>query len=149
MPWWAAENALAAGGSYGELAHRLSDEKGVIRVTDNIKKFLELAEADSELMGRISKMDQAGIIAEARKLGIDLTDADLAPANNMELSEDELSEAAGGGACGCVAGGGGSQSDGHGDVCACVVVGAGGYYDGSPRCACVMAGGGADNDKYR
>ncbi|HIU46039.1 MAG TPA: hypothetical protein IAC59_02110, partial [Candidatus Fimadaptatus faecigallinarum] len=45
---------------------------------DNMKKFLELASGDAELVERLNGMDKDAIIAEAQQRGIALSEADFA-----------------------------------------------------------------------
>lgn len=113
-------------------------------MTENMKLFLEKISEDRELAARIAGMDSNAIMAEARRQGIELTDADFASESDAELSEDELNEVAGGGKCACVAGGGGTEGD-NCDKCFCIVAGEGSFSDGAQRCECGIAGGGVDH----
>ena len=125
-------------------------------MTENQKKFLEYISAqDQETMEKLSKMEKDELIAFTAEKGLTLTDADLEyPESDEALSLDDIASVAGGGACACAVGGGGTQDlreneDGTktGD-CLCVCVG-GGLGDGkdssgvkSVRCGCVVGGGG-------
>ena len=121
-------------------------------MTENMKKFLELASANQELGMNISSADKDKLIVIAKENGIELTEADfVAPVG--ELSDDELETVAGGGECYCAMGGGGTKYGAHGyaekywgglDVCACVVAGFGYYKNGKERCGCAFAGGGSN-----
>ena len=113
-------------------------------MTENMKKFLELAASDSELTAQLKDMDKDAIIAAAQQRGIALTEADFAADKSAELSEDELDEVAGGGKCACVLGGGGKADD-NGKKCSCVLDGSGEFKDSRIyRCMCIGAGGGVD-----
>ena len=113
-------------------------------MTENMKLFLEKISEDREIAARIAGMDSNAIMAEARRQGIELTDADFASESDAELSEDELNEVAGGGKCACILGGGGKADD-NCNKCSCVLDGAGKFKDGIVnRCGCVGAGGGVD-----
>lgn len=127
-------------------------------MTENMKNFLAKISADKELAKKASALELADVIALAKELGIDLTEADLAAKD--EMSADELAAIHGGNEqdwadfnncpgqngiqdCLCAAGGGG-QRDENGDVCACVVYGQG--YRGGAKCICPLVGVGADDD---
>ena len=113
-------------------------------MTDNMKKFLELAMSDAELTAQLNGMAKEAIIAAAQQRGIALTEADFAADTRAELSEDELDEVAGGGKCACVLGGGGKADD-NGKKCSCVLDGSGEFKDSRIyRCMCIGAGGGVD-----
>lgn len=89
-------------------------------------------------------MTKEELIALAKELGIELTDADFAaPAG--EVSDDEMDAVAGGADCGCFVGGGG-EGGGQWDnkVCVCVTGGGGETGDGGCRCVCTVAGWGAE-----
>ena len=58
------------------------------------------------------------IIALARELGVELTEADFV--QNCELTDDELDAVVGGGKCICSFGGGGEYSDGS-VRCVCII----------------------------
>ncbi len=113
-------------------------------MTDSMKKFMDVVSENAELATRVSNMDKEAIIAEAQKRGIALAEADFTGEKNVELSEDELNEVAGGGKCACVAGGGGSKGDNL-DMCACAFLGYGDFKGGTKRCSCMGAGGGVDH----
>ena len=112
-------------------------------MTDNMKKFLELASGDAELVERLNGMDKDAIIAEAQQRVIALSEADFAADTGSELSEDELDEVAGGGKCACVLGGSGKAGD-NCQKCSCAIGGWGFFDDGVDRCICGGAGGGVD-----
>ncbi len=116
-----------------------------------MKEFLELMEHNEELKNKVAQMDAdshtqaSDYIALAAEYGVKLTEADFQPKNAGELSEDELDAVAGGKACVCVAGGGGTGQDTtYTKTCACVMGGGGQMQDGSCRCHCVIVGEGAD-----
>lgn len=96
-------------------------------------------------------MDNAAIIAEASRWGIDLTGADFAPESCAEVSDDELNYVAGGGRCACAMGGGkcgcnvggGTKGD-NCNKCICMIAGGGTFEDGATRCLCQIGGGGVD-----
>lgn len=113
-------------------------------MTENMKKFLEAVSKNSNLAVTTSAMTKGELLALAKELGIELTDADFAESSD-ELNEEELDAVAGGAACGCVLGGGG-KAGGKWDnkVCVCVTGGGGLTGDGTCRCACTVAGWGAD-----
>ena len=109
-------------------------------MTENMKKFLEAVSKSDELYAKINTMDKAAIIAAAKALGIDLTEADFA--QNGEMDDDELEVVAGGEECGCAFVGGGNGNTNAEKTCYCV---AGGgelskLAGGGCRCACVAAG---------
>ena len=135
-------------------------------MTENFKQFLELVSKEKELADKVNAMSKDEIIAYARELGIELTQADL-NAPGAELSDDELEAVSGGNQCHCVLGGGGTTGvrstylpDGtvaityNDEACACVAVGLGyevtehndGTVNKSKRCTCVGAGVGVGVD---
>lgn len=64
-------------------------------MTDNIKKFLEIASNESDdFKEKLLKADKAETIAIAAEKGITLTDEDFD--DNTELTPDELEAVAGG-----------------------------------------------------
>ena len=115
-----------------------------MNMIDNMKKFLELASGDAELVDRLKGMGKDAIIAEAQQRGIALTDADFAADASAELNEDELDAVAGGGKCACIMGGSGKEGD-NCKECACIIAGGGMFKDDVNRCGCVGAGGGVDH----
>ena len=110
-------------------------------MTENMRRFLESVSADRELMEKICKSDKETLVAMAKELGIELTDADFEKNAPQPMSDDELDAVAGGKACHCVVGGGGeaNQLD---KTCACVMGGGGESRDGKTRCVCVLSGAG-------
>ena len=128
-------------------------------MTENLKKFLEAVSKDEALQAKVNALESnketamAGVIALAKELGIELTEADFAQPDG-EISEDELETINGGGcptagtvnnSCYCAAagGGGGKQKDKDIWGCACVAYGQGG--DGKEdhtTCMCVLYGHG-------
>ena len=128
-------------------------------MSDNMKNFLAKLSADVELAKKAATLDKDAIIALAKELGIELTDADFAAKD--EMNADELTAIHGGSEqqdwasfdncpgkngiqdCFCAAGGGG-QRDENGDVCACVGYGQG--YRGGEMCICPLVGVGIDDD---
>lgn len=114
-------------------------------MTENLKKFLEKVSEDKELSAKIgAESDTKVLIDMAKDFGITLTEKDFEE-EPKELSEEELSEVAGGGdvSCACAMGGGGTQ-DSNDKTCACVIAGAGYSKNGRERCVCGFAGYGYD-----
>ena len=114
-------------------------------MTENMKKLLELISQNAELAEKLDAADKQAIIAIAKELGIDLTEADFVQ-QATELADDELDVVAGGAKCTCV-GAGGGKAGGKDTPCGCVVGGAGEYLAGDDgqkigRCICVMYGEG-------
>ena len=113
-------------------------------MTENMKKLLEAMSKDQELSEKASKLDKDALIALARKLGIELTEADFVQPGG-ELNADELEVVAGGGICACSVGGGGTKGDDY-PACACVLAGFGKEHKkGNYRCACPLAGVGEES----
>ena len=109
-------------------------------MTENMKKFLEEASKNKDLLEKARTLSKEDLPALAKELGIALTEADL-EASEGELSEKELSGVAGGGECWCVVGGGGTESgDGTDEVCACVALGFGTDNTNYARCNCYLGG---------
>jgi len=115
-------------------------------MTENMKKFLEAVSKNDELYGKFTGATQEDMIAMAKALGIELTEADFA--QKSELDEAELEAVAGGQKCGCAVNGGGIANSIYGKSCICVLGGGGEYSKeggGGCRCACVAAGYGEDD----
>ena len=140
-------------------------------MTENLKKFLEAVSKDEALQAKVNALESnketamADIIALAKELGIELTEADFAQPDG-EISEDELETISGGytitkhddcgcpisgsgttvsNFCYCVAGGGGGGRQSDEDIwgCACVAYGQGGdAKDDHTTCMCVLYGHG-------
>ena len=116
-------------------------------MNDKLKAFIEAAQADPGLRGRLTEMGVEELVAAARERGFELSEEDFKPAAG-EVSEAELGNVAGGGFCTCkLAGGGGGTDEGDGKTygCACVAYGQGG--DGrsdDANCLCAIAGCGFD-----
>ena len=128
-------------------------------MTENLKKFLEAVSKDEALRAKVNALESnketamAGVIALAKELGIELTEADFVQPDG-EISEDELETISGGGcptagtvnnSCYCAAagGGGGKQKDEDIWGCACVAYGQGGdAKDDHTTCMCVLYGHG-------
>ena len=133
-------------------------------MTENLKKFLEAVSKDEALQAKVNALESnketamADIIALAKELGIELTEADFAQPDG-EISEDELETISGGRdtSCGCptagtvnnscycaaAGGGGGKQKDDDIWGCACVAYGQGGdAKDDHTTCMCVLYGHG-------
>ena len=123
-------------------------------MSENMKHFLAKLSADVELAKKAAMLDKDALIALAKELGFDLTDADFAKTEG-ELNENELKVVAGGKACYCVMGGGG-EADSQDDVCACVAYGQGHISEdsnytlkrGGVRCVCVLGGGGTTAEEW-
>ena len=115
-------------------------------MTENMQKFLELVSKDESLVAKIGTMGKEELIALAKELGLELTDADLAKPAAQELDDDDLDTVAGGSdvSCACAMGGGGTK-DANDKTCACVLAGVGYEKDGSERCLCGFAGYGYDS----
>lgn len=119
-----------------------------------MKNLLEAMEKNPELKAKIEELNKApdstvqDFIKAAAEYGVELAEADFAPAGSQgELADDELEAVAGGGACFCAIGGGGDADvlprGGWGrKTCACVLGGGGQYTDNATRCACVLGGAG-------
>lgn len=114
-------------------------------MTENLKKFLELVSKDEALTAKIGTMGEKELIALAKELGVELTNADLAKPAVQELEDDDLDTVAGGGdvTCACAMGGGGTK-DANDKTCACVLAGVGYSDDKNERCLCGFAGYGND-----
>ena len=106
-------------------------------------QFLAKVSEDKELSEKIGKeTDVHAIIAAAKELGFELTEADF---DSEELSDDELDTITGGTSvnCSCAFGGGGTKDE-NDKTCACVLAGLGYTKDGTERCFCPVAGIGYD-----
>lgn len=122
-------------------------------MTANMEALLKILSENSELGHKFAQMDKQNLIASAKELGVELTDADFAQPETM--SDAELNAVAGGGECVCVLGGGGTQGGDDG-VCACVAYGQGNVADdsqyvyrrGAPRCQCFVGGTGEVAEEY-
>ena len=114
-------------------------------MSENLKKFLEAVSKNEELTAKVGSMEMNELIALAKQLGIELTEADFSKPAVQELSDDELYAVAGGGdvSCACAMGGGGTK-DSNDKTCACVLAGAGYATSGRERCVCGFAGYGYD-----
>ena len=113
-------------------------------MTENMKKFLETVSQREDLLAKINDMGKEELLALAKELNVELTEADLVkPA--QELSDDELDTVAGGSdvSCACAMGGGGTK-DTNDKTCACVLAGVGYDKGGRERCLCGFAGYGYD-----
>ena len=73
-------------------------------MTENMKKLLEIVSGNKELAAKIGGMGKEEILALAKEVGVELTEADFA--QKFELSDDELEAVAGGGKCICSFGSG-------------------------------------------
>ena len=114
-------------------------------MSENMKKFLEKVSADKALAEKFANLDKDAVVALAKELGIELTEADFAQPEG-EIAADEMESVVGGyKRCACYAGGGGKE-DSEGNVCACVGAGMGLIkVDGEARCACVSVGTGYES----
>ena len=113
-------------------------------MTQNMKKFLEAVSQREDLLAKINNMGKEELLALAKELNVELTEADLVkPAE--ELSDDELDTVAGGSdvSCACAMGGGGTK-DNNDKTCACVLAGVGYDKHKRERCLCGFAGYGYD-----
>lgn len=113
-------------------------------MTENMKKFLEAVSKNEELTAKVGTLGMEELIALAKELGIELTEADFAKPTG-ELDDDELDAVSGGGdvSCACAMGGGGTK-DSNDKTCACVLAGGGYSKQGGERCVCGFAGYGYD-----
>ena len=59
-------------------------------MTENMKKLLELVSGNKELASKIGGMGKEDIVALAKELGVELTEADFA--QKYELSDDDLAQ---------------------------------------------------------
>ena len=119
-------------------------------MTENMKKFLEAVSKNKELCEKASKLDKDALTALAKELGIGLTEADFAQAE--ELNDDDLETVTGGQTCGCALIGGGVANTNAEESCACVAGGGGEISDlagGGCRCACVAGGYGKPVESVR
>ena len=110
-------------------------------MTENMKKLLEKLSADKALAEKAAKLEKADLIAAAKELGVELTEADFAQ-NEAALNDQELDAVTGGGDCLCVVAGGGTKDE-DSKACGCVAAGYGYNVDGAQRCFCVMGGSGS------
>lgn len=109
-------------------------------MTENMQKFLTAVTQNDEMYGKINGAAKDELIAMAKALGIELTEADFEQ-KTAELNDDELDTVAGGYECYCELGGGGTGGQ-YEKTCACVLGGGGEWKSGECRCACVLAGAG-------
>ena len=109
-------------------------------MTENMKNFLEAVSKNEELAKKINTMTKEELLALAKELGIELTEADFEKPEGM-LDENELEAVAGGWTeCFCAFGGGGKKDE-NGKACGCVTVGYGRTKDGEDdRCYCAVCG---------
>lgn len=118
-------------------------------MSENMKKFLELASKDSATIAKVKALGKDGLVALAKELGITLTEADFVPADEGEISENELDTVTGSNSCFCVLGGGGTGSSTTGSkTCACVGAGVGLTEYGEGRCACAAADSSSEETFY-
>ena len=102
-------------------------------MTENMKRYLELISTDEAARKQLNEQEPSSIqeakervIADAAEKGITLTEEDFdETAETGELTEDELEAVAGGAACYCAIGGGGTATHATEKTCACVVGGVG------------------------
>lgn len=112
-------------------------------MTESTKKFLELASSNEALASKLKNARKDDIIAIAKEHGIELTDADFE--QGAEISDDELNAVAGGLACYCFMGGGGTPEKDE-KTCVCIAGGGGERKDGKMRCVCPLCGSGGSSD---
>lgn len=112
-------------------------------MTGNMKEFLKKLSENKELAENATKLGKEALIALAKELGFELTEADFAQPEEA-LNDQELAAVTGGEKCLCVAAGGGTKDD-DSKACGCVAAGAGYHDNGEQRCFCVMGGSG-DSD---
>ena len=112
-------------------------------MTQNLMNFLKMVSENDELASKImQESDHQTIIAAAKEMGVELTEADF---DSDELCDEELDAVVGGTAvnCSCAVGGGGKKDD-NDKTCACVATGLGYSKSGENRCFCALAGFGYD-----
>ena len=114
-------------------------------MTENMKKFLETVSKNEEMSAKVSDMVKDDLLALAKELNLELTEADLEKPAVQELDDDDLDAVSGGGdvSCACAMGGGGTK-DSNDKTCACVLAGGGYDKKGRERCVCGFAGYGYD-----
>ena len=110
-------------------------------MTENVQKFLTAVTKNDEMYSKMNGATKEEMIAMAKELGIELTEADFEQ-KSTELNDAELEAVAGGDVCVCVAGGGGTSTEDE-KTCACVMGGGGEWWNGECRCACVLTGVGS------
>ncbi len=115
-------------------------------MTDNLKKLMDMVANYKQLGERLSKIsDKAELIAEAKALGLDISETDLTSEPSGQLSDDELVAVAGGKRCACILGGIGEEDrDKRHKYCGCYAAGNGYFTDGAKRCYCNLCGGGVE-----
>lgn len=87
-------------------------------MTGNMKAFLKKLSGNNELAEKAAKLDKESLIALAKELGFELTEADFAQPEG-EISENEMDAVVGGyKQCVCAYGGGGAEDD-QGNKCVC------------------------------
>ena len=94
-------------------------------MNENLKKFLEEASKNEELKAKLAALTDKDTVAAkavelAKEYGFALTAEDFQPAENDELSLDELEKVAGGNDCSCFLFG---VWDGASDHCEVIGVG--------------------------
>lgn len=65
-------------------------------MTESLKKLLEMVSKDETLSAKVGAMGKEELLALAKELGIELTEADLAKLAVQELNDDDLDTVAGG-----------------------------------------------------
>lgn len=118
-------------------------------MTANMEKLLKILSENEELGKKFTQLKEADLIAAAKELGIELTEADFA-APDGEVSESELESIAGGSSCKCYMAGGGTKTSGEDAACGCWAYGQGNTASNSPcvdfrdviRCQCIHSGEG-------
>ncbi|MBQ3402628.1 MAG: Nif11-like leader peptide family RiPP precursor [Synergistaceae bacterium] len=108
-------------------------------MTENSKKFLELASSNEDIKKELMKAGSLDdILKVASSHGIPLTMDDMKPSGTSELSEDEMKAVAGGSFCGC---GGAGSGSAHNLSCECTKLGGGKDPEGgSGFCICYELG---------
>ena len=109
-------------------------------MTEIMKKFLELVSADKEPTEMIGTANREELISMAKKMGIELTDADFTKPDLQALDDGELDVVAGGSECYCSRSGSGAGDD-NCTTCACTLGGHGDSLDASGRCSCSRPSG--------
>ena len=113
-------------------------------MSENLKTFIEAAQADAELCKRLSQMSAEELLAEAKKMGFELTEEDLKPPSG-EVGDEELANISGaGGLCIGFGFGCGTNSNGHSYDCWCIVTGSGDQ-DNRDNCPCSFVGMGSSD----
>lgn len=110
-------------------------------MTESMKNFLAKISGDKALAEKACKLEKDELIALAKELGVELTEADFVQPEG-EIAENELKTISGGDECQCYLGGGGTKATyGQYPACGCVLAGVGRDWNGDYfRCVCALGG---------